>query len=151
MDHMEISEMPVAERSESESILQLASEKWGYDRNRYWLPLASIDCDFDWLFIMEDYLEDYQLKIMKCLFKGGSEKVLYVPLADIDKNIFVFDMDQFMYWNRFSVEYACIPFDVSWIYYHSHEHTVSFAGSILRSIKKIIESVRVKWNEYEGV
>ena len=47
------------------------------------------------------------------------------------------------------VETACCPRVFSWIIYYSHENTLTFAGSIVPEIRKILVSERAYWDRFE--
>jgi hypothetical protein len=46
-------------------------------------------------------------------------------------------------------ETAYCPKDFSWIIYYSHENTVTFAGTIVPQIKKLLRSEQAYWNRFD--
>lgn len=138
----------IVRHENAEIILMKAKEKWNYDRHYNWFPLVSeeLACNFDWFFIMEHFMEEQYHRVLKLLFKG-SDAIYYVPLYSIEQSIYSFDNNQFETFRNYCTEYACFSENVSWIYYRSHEGTVSFAGTILNEAQRILSSKKESWND----
>lgn len=127
---------------EAEGIAQRFYETWGYDTN-CWFPLNGMAME-DKLFIAPQYLEAHRVKIDRALglpaqhiYEYGESWYHVIHCAEVDAI------------EDYSVcEVAYCPKDFSWIVYFSHENTVAFAGTILPSIKEILQEEWEHWNRF---
>lgn len=130
---------------ERTNVLNRFREKWDYVPHKYWYPLTGSEIPEGMLFLMADYLEDYWPKIEKCL--GLPEQHIYSCGESVYPGLDCAEEVELAGYG--GLETACCPGDFSWIIYFSHEETVTFAGSILPEIRKILEPEREHWNRWE--
>lgn len=120
-------------------------EKWDYVPHKYWYPLTSLKIKEDTLFLMADYVEGYWPQIEILL--GLTEKRIYSCGESDYSGLECAEVTEIVGYGGFETAYC--PKDFSWIIYFSHEETVTFAGSILPEIRKILEPERAHWNRWE--
>lgn len=131
---------------EAETVIARFREKWNYVPEKYWYPLTGPKMEEDKLFLPADYVEDYWAEIEKLLglpenriFSYGESCYTGIPAcAEVAELV-----------GYGGLEEAYCDRDFTWIIYFSHEDTVTFAGSILPGIRKILEPEREHWNRWE--
>ena len=130
---------------EAEQIGRRFRQVWGYEPRKYWYPLTGA-ADADKLFIMTDHMEAHFDEICRLIGIPGKHIIAYgeswypgVPAcAEVEA------LDGYG-----GCEVAYTDPDFTWIIYFSHEDTVTFAGSILPGIRRILKDEKAHWNRWE--
>ena len=115
---------------------------WGYTP-RYWYPVDN-GGSIESLVLMWDAAEPYFEKIngligsgSKRFYRMSEEDFLYVfPLCRQMDFIIPYEGAEHVYTDE----------DFTWLIYFSHEKTVTFGGSIVPGIKKLLEDIKDKWD-----
>lgn len=118
-------------------------EKWGYCAD-YWYPLKD-SFDGDKLFVCVDHLEPYREQLRALVGLPGVRLYEYGESCYEDGQLLEVDDIEGYCGN----ECAYLPKDLSWIIYFSHEETVTFAGTILPMVRKLLEPEREYWNQWD--
>ena len=120
---------------------------WGYVNTSLWFPLIGDEPkdNPEKFFIMFDYLEPYMKQIEQiiglpqrhiyCYGESNFEPSNCIETVEIGK----YDGCEKIYTDT----------DFSWAIYFSHENTVSFAGSIVPEVKKLLSDKKEHWNKFE--
>ena len=119
-------------------------EKWDYDPVHYWYPLRG-GYDEGKLFLPADCLEPYLDRLRGLL--GLPDRHIYEYGEGCGESSQLALVDDIYGYGGF--ECMCLPEDLSWAVYFSHEDTVTFAGSILGAVKELLADEREHWNKWE--
>ena len=119
-------------------------EKWDYDPVHYWYPLRG-GFDEKKLFFPADRLEPYLVRLRRLL--GLPDRHIYEYGEGCGESSQLALVDDIYGYGGF--ECMCLPEDLSWAVYFSHEDTVTFAGSILGAVKELLADEREHWNKWE--
>lgn len=120
-------------------------EKWNYVPHKYWYPMTGGEIREDRLFISADYVEDHWEQL---------EALLDLPENHIysygERNLPGLDCaEEAELVGYGGLETAYCDKDFSWIIYFCHENTVTFAGSVLPEIQRILGREKDHWNRWE--
>ena len=130
---------------ERKNVIVRFRASWGYIPHKYWYPMNGQESREDRLFLHMDHVEDYLLEIER--FLGLPENHIYSYGEGDCAGRDCMEMAELVGYNGF--ENACCDKDFTWLIYFSHEETVTFAGSILPEIRKLLEPEREHWNRWE--
>lgn len=131
---------------EAVEIADLFREKWDYVPRNYWHPMTGGEPREDRLFISVDYVEPYWDELEKLL--GLPETHLFcLSESNYPGGPACMEMAKLIGYG--GLENACCDRDFTWIIYFSHENTVTFAGSILPHVRKLLAAEREHWNRWE--
>lgn len=129
---------------EADEIAYRILEKWDYVPGSYWYPLTGT-FEETRLYISPQWLESHWDEIHRLLdlphshiYEYGESWYGSPHCAEVDEI------------NEYGgCEAVYCPKDFSWIIYFSHENTVTFAGSIVPGINKILSGEKDHWNRWD--
>lgn len=130
---------------ERETVISRFREQWGYVPEKYWYPMNGQEIREDRLFLHTDYVEDYWPRLEKLL--GLPEKRIYCYGETNRPGLDCTEMGEVV--GCGGLEEAYCDKDFNWIIYFSHEETVTFAGTILPEVQKLLEPEGEHWNCWE--
>lgn len=129
--------------AEREQLEYAILEKWGYCAD-YWYPLKG-GFDENKLFLSVDWFEPYWDRL--CALAGLPENRVYEYGESYFDDGQLLEVDDMTGYG--GNECAYLPKDLSWIIYFSHENTVTFAGTILPTVRELLAPEREHWNKWE--
>lgn len=131
---------------EAECMAARFREKWDYVPQNYWYPMDGQKIREDRLFLSADYVEDYWEALEKLLGLPGTH-VFCLNESNYPGGPACMEMVELIGYG--GLENACCDRGFSWIVYFSHENTVTFAGSILPQVRRLLAAEREHWNRWE--
>ncbi len=129
---------------ERQVVIDRFRKKWNYIPHKYWYPMTGEEIREDRLFLHADYAEEYWPEIERLL--GLPENHIYSYGECILPGLDCAEEAELVGYG--GLENACCDKDFSWIIYFSHEETVTFAGSILPQIQRILAPEQARWNRW---
>lgn len=112
------------QKEESENLRSLLNTKWEYDNA--WYPMFEISSNIKTVFIAKDALSKEDLKDIYNFINQNSESNLFEITEDgLDYEVESTEFDPDCYETTYTNP------DTSWIYYGSHESTISVGGAFL--------------------
>lgn len=133
--------------NEADTIISEINSHWKYYNNSYWFPLMEDEPKSvsDKFFIMKKYVAPYWNDICNYISKESSRIYSYgESFYDIKFCVETSTID-----NIEHEEWSYTDKHFKWFIYFSHEDTISFAGTIIPYIKKILLNEKEHWDRYE--
>ncbi len=130
--------------SEAEGIIKRFGAIWHYDTS-YWFPLEPIPDDIsEFLFLPCDVVEKYWDLVFELMSQNGERLYCY------GESCYCLDYCEEIEEMHFYAGTECAYTDKAFssFIYFSHERTVSFAGSIVPKIKKLLQEESAYFNKW---
>lgn len=146
---------------EMQALIQRFDDVWDYSSQcaALWYPLEDVDiitkgCEALWL--MTDYVKPYEPAIRlliglpdKPVYRWSNHRLSFTTMSDTAR------MPDFIWVDETSDPDFCNGYediytdrDFSWAIYISHEETITFAGSIVPEIRRLMADISDSFNHY---